>query len=104
VSADNTRLREEVEGSKHEIERHLGIECKYIAWPYGRMTDVDDATITAIRDAGYRAAFGAFRGTVVPHQANKFTLPRHHFEVEWPFSHTEYFAKGKMERWWELHS
>jgi peptidoglycan/xylan/chitin deacetylase (PgdA/CDA1 family) len=104
ISVDAARLREEIEGSKYDIENRLGTECKYFAWPYGRMADVDRTVITAIRTAGYRAAFGAFRGTVAPSLTDEFSLPRHHFEVQWPLSHTEYFARGKMERWWELHS
>lgn len=38
--SDPDKLRDEILGSKHDIENHLDAECKYIAWPFGRKTDV----------------------------------------------------------------
>jgi hypothetical protein len=52
---------------------------------------------TQLRRAGYRACFGAFRGRVIPKATDRFRTLRHHFEVQWPFSHVKCFAHGAME-------
>jgi len=101
LSRSPERLRSEIEGSKRDIEEHLGVECKYVAWPFGRITDINEDVLAAVRLAGYRGCFGAFRGSIVPAATDAFCIPRHHVEVQWPLAHTEYFARGKMERWWE---
>ena len=75
---------------------HLGVECKYISWPYGRITDVDKASLGMMKNAGYQACFGAFRGSVIPKATDMFSIPRSHFEVHWPISHVKYFARGNM--------
>ena len=31
-------------------------------------------------------------------KTNKFMIPRHHFEVEWPIEHIKYFLSGNMEK------
>lgn len=97
VSTDPVRLEDEIAGSKGELESRLGCECKYISWPYGKRTDADGPSLAMAKSAGYRACFGAFRGTVRPGETDPFRIPRHHFELEWPLSHIEYFARGNME-------
>lgn len=97
ISHDNGRLTREIAGSKDDIEHRLGIECRYFSWPYGRLTDVDDRSIRAVKDAGYHACFGAFRGSVVPGKTDLFRIPRHHFEAHWPLQHIAFFARGNME-------
>ena len=88
---------EEIAGSKRELEARTGVECKYIAWPFGRLEDVDEVSLKATRDAGYRACFGAVRGSVVPGKTDLFAIPRHQVEAGWPVSHALYFSRGKME-------
>jgi len=97
ISASPTAMQDEIFGSKQDIETRLGGRCQYIAWPYGRDADVDERSLEATRAAGYRACFGAFRGTARL-GTDLFRIPRHHFEVQWPRSHVLYFARGKMER------
>jgi len=97
ISNDPKLLEDAVLGSKKELEAHLGVECRYISWPYGRLTDKDTISLEIIKRAGYRASFGAFRGLVIPQVTNIFSIPRHHFEVHWPLSHVEYFSRGNME-------
>lgn len=91
-------LEPEIYGSKADLEDQLGVECKYMAWPYGTRDAVDDVSLEMTRRAGYRACFGGFRGTVVPNQTSLYSIPRHHFEVQWPVSHVRYFSLGNMER------
>jgi len=97
ISHDPTLLEDEILGSRKEIEMHLGVACKYISWPYGRITDADKASLEFMTNAGYHACFGAFRGSVIPRATDIFSIPRHHIEVHWPISHVKYFARGNME-------
>lgn len=97
ISNDGARLSEEVVGSKIDLEDRLGIECRYISWPFGTSRDVDRAALAAIRAAGYSACFSASRGRIDPERTDKFQLPRHHFEAQWPMRHVRFFALGGME-------
>lgn len=97
ISGDREKLEEEIFGSKDEIERKLGQECKYISWPYGTLADADPTSLDMVRRAGYSACFGAFRGKVEYGITDKYAIPRHHFEAQWPWPHVRYFALGGME-------
>ncbi len=97
ISKDVHRLEEEVVASKLEIEQKIGARCRYISWPYGRIEDSDALSLEAVRNAGYEACFGAYRGTVKPEKTKRFSIPRHHFEPEWPISHVRLFAQGGLE-------
>lgn len=85
------QLRSEIVGSKRNIEEQLGADCKYIAWPFGTYSDIDEEALACIKRAGYRGCFGGFRETIVPGQTDPFQIPRHHFEAHWPVSHLRYF-------------
>jgi peptidoglycan/xylan/chitin deacetylase (PgdA/CDA1 family) len=97
LSADPARLHDEIADSRDDLARRLGAAPATISWPFGGRTDADPASLAAVRAAGYRACFGAFRGTMVPGRTDLFAIPRHHFEVEWPVSHVTYFARGNRE-------
>jgi peptidoglycan/xylan/chitin deacetylase (PgdA/CDA1 family) len=97
ISGNAALLQEELLGSKGDLEARLGMECRYISWPYGRLSDADAVSLKMTQRAGYSACFGAFRGTVVPGVTDPFSIPRHYFEVHWPLSHVRYFARGNME-------
>jgi peptidoglycan/xylan/chitin deacetylase (PgdA/CDA1 family) len=98
ISTDVCMLEKEIIGSKNDLENMLGIECKYISWPYGTTRDFDKVSMKTIEQAGYHACFGAFRGTIEPSNTSVFTIPRHHFEPHWPLRHVEYFARGNFEK------
>ena len=53
------QLADEVGGSKRELERLLGHEVEFFAYPYGRMAD---RVVQAVVSAGYRAAFSMRSG------------------------------------------
>lgn len=93
-----SELENEIAGSKHDIEKRLGISCRFIAWPYGRAQDIDSDAVRSIRECGYCAAFSAIRGTVVFGQTNPFCIPRHHIDLQWPFPHIDYFLRRRAER------
>ena len=97
ISNNKLVMEDEILGSKKELEDKLNCECKYISWPFGRLTDADNESLRTVKNAGYAACFGAYRGTVLPGSTDIFRIPRHHFEVQWPISHTKYFARGNME-------
>ena len=98
ISADPARLCDEIQGSKAELEQHLGRECRFISWPYGTLLDVSTVSLEVVADAGYAACFGAFRGQVQPQETDRLRIPRHHFETQWPWKHVRYFALGGHER------
>ena len=97
ISVDLAHLKDEVQGSKNEIETNLGIECKYIAWPFGRHSDIDESSLKMIKSTDYHACFGAFRGTIYPNTTNIYKIPRHDIDLQSPIPHNEYFARGNME-------
>jgi len=97
ISSSHELMEDEILGSKMELETNLKYECKYISWPFGKLTDADSKSLKMVKDAGYVACFGAYRGTVEPGITDIFSIPRHHFEAQWPVSHVEYFARGNME-------
>jgi len=97
ISHDEDLLKNELLFSKEEIEKKIQIECKYIAWPFGRHNDIDAASLSMIQTVGYNACFGAFRGTVFQKMTNTFEIPRHEMDLQLSFLQNEYFAKGNME-------
>jgi len=48
------RVRDEVAGSRQEIERRLGIEVKHFTYPSGLFTN---ASVSAVAAAGYRFGY-----------------------------------------------
>lgn len=97
ISDSPTLLREEIHGSKADVEAHLGTRCKHISWTFGGRGDIDGRALELVQSAGYEACFGAFRGQVIPGKTGRFLVPRHHFEPDWPLSHVVFFAGGGME-------
>jgi len=97
ISHDFNLLQDEVLFSKNDIETNLDIECKYIAWPFGRHNDVDKVSLKMIESSGYNACFGAFRGTINKKKTDIYKIPRHEIDLQLPISHNKYFARGNME-------
>jgi peptidoglycan/xylan/chitin deacetylase (PgdA/CDA1 family) len=97
ISRSDDMLEDEILGSKRQIEEGLGTECRYISWPYGRLGDADRRSLEMTRESGYRACFGAFRGSIIARRTGRYAVPRHYFEVQWPMSHIRYFAGGRFE-------
>ena len=94
---DDAALRDEIAGSKGDLEARLGRPCPTISWPFGTLDDISGRALEIVQEAGYEACFGAYRGTVRPGQTDIMRIPRHHFEVQWPVSHVRYFAQGHRE-------
>lgn len=86
------RIDLELLGSKLDIELRLGVSCRTIACPYGKVPDLGmDGGRKILTEIGYEAGFAAFRGTIRQKLENPFFVPRHHFEPEWPLTHLQYF-------------
>ena len=94
---DFNQINDEISGSKSVLEKKLGIICNYFSWPYGTLNDIDHDIIALIKNSDYKASFGAFRGKIEPKVTDKFIIPRHHFEVQWPLQHIRYFSNGGRE-------
>lgn len=56
-------LTDELRRSRAEIERHLGKECRYLAWPFGAY---DARATDAALLCGYRGAVTTLKGTNLP--------------------------------------
>lgn len=97
LSKSTSAMEDEILGSREDLIERLG-HCRYISWPYGRSSDVDASVLSVVEKAGYDGCFGAFRGRVVPGVTSRFRIPRHHFEVQWPLTHIEFFARGGLEK------
>jgi peptidoglycan/xylan/chitin deacetylase (PgdA/CDA1 family) len=97
ISHNLGALKNEIAGSKQDIEAHLGRECRFFAWPYGTPDDVDATTLKIVERAGYKACFGAYRGSIAPGKTSIMSVPRHLFEPQWPLSHIEFFAGGRAD-------
>ncbi|MGV7224193.1 MAG: polysaccharide deacetylase family protein [Nitrospinales bacterium] len=98
ISNSPNLLMDEILGSKQKIEETLGIECKYISWPYGALDDFDSSSLKMVKKSGYSACFSAIRGKVIPNITDRYRIPRHHFEVFWPLSHVKFFGQGGWEK------
>ena len=98
ISSNLDFLKAEVADDKAAIEAGMGRACDWFAWPYGELSAVDAVGIQAIKDAGYKGAFGVYRAPIKPSKAFDFAVPRHHFEPQWPAQHVKYFAMGGRER------
>ena len=61
ISKDQNIMIEEIKGSKIDLERKLNISCKYISWPFGKISDIDEQSIRYVKSCNYRACFGAFK-------------------------------------------
>lgn len=94
---DSDRLDQEIRGAKKDVEEALGRSCDIMSWPFGTREDIHRPSRRLFREAGYQAVFGAFRGGISPGETNPYQIPRHHFEVEWPWSHVRVFASGHFE-------
>jgi peptidoglycan/xylan/chitin deacetylase (PgdA/CDA1 family) len=69
------RQREEVAGSKRQLEEILGRPVSSFAYPYGAPTDFDETTVSLVRAAGFGRACANVPGRVT-RRTDPFRLPR----------------------------
>ncbi len=94
-SHDGNALANEIQGSKEDVERSLGCQCKYIAWPFGQMRNITQAASAAIVYSRYEACFGGGGGPIEPKLTDLMRVPRRPLVLEWPRKQILYFATRK---------
>lgn len=72
TQCNDAQLRDEIVGSKADLEDHLGIPVIQFCYPYG---DVDDRVAAVAQTAGYAAATTTQRGRATPGM-DLWRLPR----------------------------
>jgi peptidoglycan/xylan/chitin deacetylase (PgdA/CDA1 family) len=92
-SEDLDVLKYQIENCRNIIEQHINISCPYFAFPYGKLTNANQASIDiacqkyqyVFSQSDYKNYF-SFNGKVIN---------RRHFEIFWPISHVHYFLSCK---------
>ena len=89
---DQTKLREELQGSKNIIEENLQIECLDFACPWGIVgQDFDPLRTTPIaKELGYRSFASTNRGRNES-ASDLFQIKRDHLLANWPTAQLKYF-------------
>lgn len=94
VNTDNKQILEyQINTCKELIENHTGVPCDYFAFPYGKLTQANDLSIS-IACQKYKYVFSqsdykhyySFGGKVIN---------RRHFEPFWSIAHVKYFLSCK---------
>lgn len=94
VNSDDKRILEyQINTCKEVIENNTGVPCDYFAFPYGKLTQANDLSIS-IACQKYKYVFSqsdykhyySFSGKVIN---------RRHFEPFWPIAHVKYFLSCK---------
>jgi len=70
---DDVRLREELEGSKRDLEQLMGEPISYLAYPYGQL---NERVLAAAKAAGYEAAFSVQPGFNRPGEVDLLQVRR----------------------------
>jgi hypothetical protein len=92
------QLYSEIAHSKIVLEQKLGVECRYISWPFGTLADMSKRSFAMVKESGYAGCFAGHRGSIKPGHTDQLCIPRHHFEPNWPMPHVKLFASGYHER------
>ncbi|HMT43508.1 MAG TPA: polysaccharide deacetylase family protein [Chakrabartia sp.] len=94
ISSNMAALRDEIQGAKSILEEKTGKACTSFAWPYGTNADIDSASISEIKAAGFTSCFSAVRGRVVQGETDVHLIPRHQVEFHWKPSALRAWAQG----------
>jgi peptidoglycan/xylan/chitin deacetylase (PgdA/CDA1 family) len=62
-SLSDEQVSEEIEGSREDIRRQLGIEVKTFAYPNGQGGDISRQSIQTVKESGFEAAFSTLWST-----------------------------------------
>lgn len=93
ITTDHEVLDYQIGHCKRLIEEKLNKECKYFAFPFGKLNNFSDEALKISQkyykyifsQSNYRKYF-SFDGEVIN---------RRHFECDWPVNHVMYFLKNK---------
>ena len=67
--------RQEIQESKASLEKVMDQPVTSFAYPYGRLQDYTDATVSFLKEAGFACACARFAGGVTQ-ASDHFQLPR----------------------------
>ncbi len=68
--------REQVAGSRADLETWLERPVRCFAYPYGTKADYDDVSVAAVEAAGFECACSNFPGLLRNREAPRFEVPR----------------------------
>jgi peptidoglycan/xylan/chitin deacetylase (PgdA/CDA1 family) len=92
AALDPDGLREELQGSRDELERRLGAPVAHFSAPYGDQARFSAAVPAAACEAGYESCLSAQRGRNEP-GADLYALRRDHLIAGWPVSEARTFLR-----------
>jgi peptidoglycan/xylan/chitin deacetylase (PgdA/CDA1 family) len=69
------RQREEVSGSKQQLEEIVGRHVTSFAYPFGTSADFDETTVRLVQEAGFARACANVAGRLTP-RTDAFRIPR----------------------------
>jgi peptidoglycan/xylan/chitin deacetylase (PgdA/CDA1 family) len=95
VGLTNEELYQQVTVSKNRIEEQIKASCNYIAWTYGRNTDIDEKALNYCLNE-HQYVFGGDNYTNY-FSFNNSIFNRRHIEGNWPISHINYFLSNKKK-------
>lgn len=74
---DPAKLRDEIAGSRADLQDWLGVPVRYFAFPYGQVANLNATAIDVIRATGFAGFCSAYGGYNVPDD-DSFHLQRMH--------------------------
>ena len=95
VGLTNEELYQQVTVSKNRREEQIKASCNYIAWKYGRNTDIDEKALNYCLNE-HQYVFGGDNYTNY-FSFNNSIFNRRHIEGNWPISHINYFLSNKKK-------
>lgn len=94
TSIDDQSARDEIVGSKRQLEEMIGKPVIFFAYPNGKAhTDFDERHVQMTKDAGFAAAFASTTGTVTK-MHDLFQIPR-----TCPWDATPFLFGLRLLRW-----
>jgi len=89
VGLTDKELHQQINVAKNRIEEQLQSSCAYLAWTYGKNSDIDEKALNhCLKQHQY--IFGGDNYTQY-YSFNNHVLNRRHIEGNWPLSHISYF-------------
>lgn len=76
VMKNDDSLMHELQDSKQILSDKLGVEIKYLSYPYGWITDVSNEAIAVAKKVGYSAGLRSFGGPVRRKDKDLFNIKR----------------------------
>ena len=76
-SVPNHLLQREMKGSKEQIERMISQEVRFVSYPFGWTTDINEQTILCAKEAGYLMGFISHGGPIRKEDSDLFRIKRY---------------------------